>query len=696
MGKIQFISFISKCGGVIMYVSSLCSSIISFPSHVTSKMSGQVSKIPAKIIPYYHQEEELRSLRGKISLEPNYKLCQEDVSQLKSALTNCQNIFGRRLFTELKQLPISVIEDFFVESLETDSDKVIQKYLECLLSNLDEAQLIEKLEWKPEEISKRIKGDSILKKVAVEGVLKTKAKSLWKIVSYETPKFIHHIIETFICACGYMDVGGAKKNPAEVGVSSMYQAKATFELYFSLIAFPSVVYAAINSYVGSTWIAAIATSVVILSSMVLISLYMRYLKPCPTGYAGLENVTENILKREEMPKYVRTEVLEKILTAIKTKKGVILVGESGVGKTSIIHSLAERILSQNTKGLLDNAQLFAGTGNQFIPLDGQAVASVSYTSLTEVFYKYREKLVFFIDEIHPIFIETLQGGSSAAALIAFRDHFNYIIGATTKEHFVNHIEHNEEFERRFIKIKVPEMKYEDHEAILYDLLHYYAPNLIVDEGIIKVIIDNALKYNPIEKANKDRESEEKKLTKSKTDAAISLLHHAVAKALEDSFTNLEVQIADMETKKRTLERELNSSPVTSNIRYTLVDQIDNLESNLRKKKADLETKQEVLAKIRKIEEYVIKIKNLNYGLATQAMDVNNSLAKHMWLSNSLKLRILSKAIYVQREKLGLNGSLNIRIVNELLGVKDKEVRHNSNDEPSLNLLRPKSFAAISS
>lgn len=645
-----------------MNVTSIFSPIIGCPGAFTRVISNQMKGISAKITPYYQLQQDLISLRGKVSHDGAYQLSPNEIDTIRSGLEKGKNLFGGKLLHELVLLPMQIVDQFFEQSLETDKENAIQKYMDCFLDKLDEAQLTEKLGLDTAKVELMINRDSLLKDVALASVLKTKGMAFWKIMSYEVSKFVHHIIETFACLIGFRDIGGARKNQFDAPGYSMYEAKAKFELYVSLFGFPSIVYAAIYPLVGSALLTTIATTVVILSTIVFIPFYMRYLKPCPTSHMGLENVTENVLKRNEMPKHPRMDVLKQILDAFNGGKGVILIGESGVGKTSIIYSLAEQILSKNTGGLLDNAQLFSANGNQ-IKASAMGIDTLSCTLLAEYFYNHRQNVVFFFDEVDSTFKETAYGDKASKSILTLKDKYPYIIGATTKQEYDDVIAAEVAFNRRFVLIDLKEMEKKEHKIVLYDLLHYKAPELALDNTVIDYIIEKAFACHT---------------NTSVVDAAQTLLQGAISIATSVSFKSLEDKIHKIQIDKGVLEKRFLHDNVELDELESVTAQYKKLKEDLINKEAKLKLKQDALAKLRKIEKCALEIKNLGYELAAHATTFNNSVAKYKWLYNAMKHRILSKAIASQRKKLGLPINLNKAVVDEVLALPN-----NTNELPGL-------------
>ncbi len=151
-----------------------------------------------------------------------------------------------------------------------------------------------------------------------------------------------------------------------------------------------------------------------------------------------------------------TERLIEILCR-RTKNNPVLIGESGVGKTSIIEGLAQRIADKNVPTFLADKRILA--------LDlSLVVAGTKYRGqfeerLKKILVELREhrQYVVFIDEIHTLVGAGSAEGSLDAANIlkpALSRSEIQCVGATTPDEYRKSIEKDRSLERRFQAVKV--------------------------------------------------------------------------------------------------------------------------------------------------------------------------------------------------------------------------------------------------
>lgn len=160
----------------------------------------------------------------------------------------------------------------------------------------------------------------------------------------------------------------------------------------------------------------------------------------------------------------------------RRKNNPILIGEAGVGKSSIVEGLAIRIANKTiSKGLLNK---------KIISLDiGSIVAGTKYRGqfeeriksiINEI--KSNPNIILFIDEIHTIVGAGSSSGSLDAANLlkpALSRGEIQCIGATTLDEFREIVERDGALERRFQKVLVEPTSFEDTLDILQGIKERY-------------------------------------------------------------------------------------------------------------------------------------------------------------------------------------------------------------------------------
>ena len=158
----------------------------------------------------------------------------------------------------------------------------------------------------------------------------------------------------------------------------------------------------------------------------------------------------------------------------RSKSNVLILGDAGVGKTSLANGFTQCIIDDKVPDNLKDAKIFE--------LDyGSLIAGASYKGEVEDRLKsiikeiqQFDKAILFVDELHMLLDQ--HGGTSGAANLLkpelSRGNLT-IIGTTSIDNYTKFIETDEAFNRQFELIKI----YEPDEHTAFRMLKEIAPSL---------------------------------------------------------------------------------------------------------------------------------------------------------------------------------------------------------------------------
>ncbi len=256
----------------------------------------------------------------------------------------------------------------------------------------------------------------------------------------------------------------------------------------------------------------------------------------------------------------------------RKKNNPILIGNPGVGKTSIIEGLAQLIKDGNAPRTIINKRIYA--------LDlASLVAGTKYRGQFEERMKAvleeckaNSDIILFIDELH-----TIVGAGNASGSLDASNIFKpalargeiQIIGATTLDEYREHIEKDGALTRRFQQVLVEEPtleetkiilnnikeKYEKHHKVSYTdeaidecvkLSHRYIMERSMPDKAIDVMDEAGAATNiTIEKPQLIKDLEQKKLTiLERKREVISKQKYEEAAKLRDEEKKLDEQLGD--------------------------------------------------------------------------------------------------------------------------------------------------------
>ncbi|KAL4895650.1 P-loop containing nucleoside triphosphate hydrolase protein [Aspergillus ambiguus] len=302
----------------------------------------------------------------------------------------------------------------------------------------------------------------------------------------------------------------------------------------------------------------------------------------------------------------REEEIRRVIRILsrRTKNNPVLIGEPGVGKTTIVEGLARRIVNADVPANLAQCKLLS--------LDvGALVAGSKYRGEFEERMKgvlkeieeSKDTIILFVDEIHLLMGagSSGEGGMDAANLLKpmlARGQL-HCIGATTLGEYRKYIEKDQAFERRFQQVLVKEPSVSETVSILRGLKEKYE----VHHGVN--ILDGAI-VNAAELAARY-------LTARRLpDSAVDLIDEAAAavrvtrESEPEALDNLERKLRQLQIEIHALEREKDDA---SKARLEAAKQeAANVAEELRPLREKYESEKQ---RSKSIQDAKLKLENLN-------------------------------------------------------------------------------------
>ncbi|MCJ1468792.1 Heat shock protein hsp98 [Pseudocyphellaria aurata] len=255
----------------------------------------------------------------------------------------------------------------------------------------------------------------------------------------------------------------------------------------------------------------------------------------------------------------REEEIRRVIRILsrRSKNNPVLIGEPGVGKTTVVEGLASRIVNADVPANLAACKLLS--------LDvGSLVAGSKYRGEFEERMKgvlkeiedSKEMIVLFVDEMHLLMGAGAsgEGGMDAANLLKpmlARGQL-HCIGATTLAEYRKHIEKDQAFERRFQQVLVKEPSIPETVSILRGLKEKYEVHHGVNilDGAIVAAASLAARY----------------LTARRLpDSAVDLIDEAAAavrvtrESQPEALDTMERRLRQLQIEIHALEREKEES-----------------------------------------------------------------------------------------------------------------------------------------
>ena len=291
----------------------------------------------------------------------------------------------------------------------------------------------------------------------------------------------------------------------------------------------------------------------------------------------------------------RDEQIDNVIEILSRRKknNPVLIGPAGVGKTSIVEGLAERIASGNVPAKMANMHIISVNINDMVA--GSSLRGSFEERLKKVIDKAKSdpNIVLFIDELHNIVgagsTDSENNNGDAANILkpALANGDLKLIGATTTSEF-QRIEKDSALSRRFQAVQVPEpttdvaikileglkKKYEDYHHVKYsddslklavELSERYIQGRYLPDKAIDLMDEAGAK-----KALLVQPTDEKSL-KNQISALESKKAEAAKAEDYDKASEIKTKIAELEKQLKNVDTK-NTPEVTEKDIYAIIEQ----------------------------------------------------------------------------------------------------------------------------
>ena len=307
------------------------------------------------------------------------------------------------------------------------------------------------------------------------------------------------------------------------------------------------------------------------------------------------DLVEEAKKNNFDPVIGRDEQIDNVIEILSRRKknNPVLIGPAGVGKTSIVEGLAERIASGNVPAKMANMHIISVNINDMVA--GSSLRGSFEERLKKVIDKAKSdpNIVLFIDELHNIVgagsTDSENNNGDAANILkpALANGDLKLIGATTTSEF-QRIEKDPALSRRFQAVQVPEpttdvaikileglkKKYEDYHHVKYsddslklavELSERYIQGRYLPDKAIDLMDEAGAK-----KALLVQPTDEKSL-KNQISALESKKAEAAKAEDYDKASEIKTKIAELEKQLKNVDTK-NTPEVTEKDIYAIIEQ----------------------------------------------------------------------------------------------------------------------------
>lgn len=294
----------------------------------------------------------------------------------------------------------------------------------------------------------------------------------------------------------------------------------------------------------------------------------------------------------------RDKEIEDILLTLckRSKRGTILVGLPGVGKTAIVNAINARLIQRTVPRQLIGSQIF----NLDIPYVFSKYKEDPLGTIIKVLERASEydKAILFIDEVHQ-----LLGAKMNDIMKPYLTEKIRFIGSTTINEFHSIITDDSALERRFTVISVSEPNIEETTKMITNTKKVFEEHhkCIIPDSICKYAVENASRFLG------HRRNPDKSL--DILDIACSIMYEKEIKLNRPEFENTGNFLEDIEnsakvikgTKAIAVNRELNEYYINQAISQVTGIPYDDIQNSLNYKEVVKKINSAVVAQRKAVE-----------------------------------------------------------------------------------------------
>ncbi|MGP1568924.1 MAG: ATP-dependent Clp protease ATP-binding subunit [Peptoanaerobacter stomatis] len=346
----------------------------------------------------------------------------------------------------------------------------------------------------------------------------------------------------------------------------------------------------------------------------------------------------------------REEEIERIthILARRNKNNPVLVGEAGVGKTSVIYAIAQNIVSKKAPNILRNKRIFQL--NMPLVVSGSKYKGELEERIRKIIEEVSssENIILFIDNFHSIAILSNQENTSEAGNMiknALAEGKLQIIGVTSASEYKRYIEKDDVIKRRIQVVQIKEPSEEKAIKMLMAVKQIYENyhDVRIEQDAIELAVKLSKRYIS---------------TMYLPDKAIDIIDEASAKlklARDEDYYEIDEVLKNIKDAKFRIAKEVRENNIqnVSIIRDEILD-LDRIMSSISDERLKIYNEKKILMK-KDIECVVsaitgIPIEKLTKTQEDKLLDMRKNISKYVIGQDEA---VLSVTRAIQRARTGL-------------------------------------------
>lgn len=188
--------------------------------------------------------------------------------------------------------------------------------------------------------------------------------------------------------------------------TSIYEKQVLIQIYQFFFQMPILLGFALQSFFVVAWQAYVVAFTALVAISAAAYVYAKWLRPFPTVIPLCENIDEMITKEHPEPIRGMDREMEKLISCINRpasakKNPVVLRGDTGVGKTTLIYQLYQKIKSGDVPKALKDKRIVFIYGGKLMAKTNTGFGD-KVKEITTKLSGFEKNTIIFIDELQAI------------------------------------------------------------------------------------------------------------------------------------------------------------------------------------------------------------------------------------------------------------------------------------------------------
>jgi hypothetical protein len=312
--------------------------------------------------------------------------------------------------------------------------------------------------------------------------LKTRIYSEWKKCRPIVLYFIPNLINVFLGAFNFID--SHKK------FTTLWEKHLLLEIIYKFFIIPYCLIKVLQPVFIVTVKVYVVAALIIIATGILVSAYQRWLRPLPDEIVNCVNLDKQMAKGLLEPKVGQAKELELLIAALELDSNILLIGNSGDGKTALVHHFIQK---KHEGQLSEKLQKYTA-----FEVDCGLVVSSYGFGYSEVINQIKEQsdgydeALFFFDEFDKIATNKEAFKAFKKRFLEDKPHSKFIAAITFKEfNEVKKIDLDGSFRRRVTIINLQSNSDEQNRLILREWVNRQAKDVPVSDEAIEAVLEKS-------------------------------------------------------------------------------------------------------------------------------------------------------------------------------------------------------------